>query len=230
LQPNASPANNLAASACARLIKGAYLPLEGNPFQPLLLMANLYPFFGWALCASALLAPTAAQAQAPVISSVVPMANARTAARNGAVTVNFSQPLTAASAGALKVFSAQRGGLRSRGATPAVVSGNALSWAPSAYDFRPGETVQYTVTTAAAGTGGALTRPRVGQFTTAAGGAGRGAFGGGDDVPVGYIPTCVAIGDVDGDGALDFLSGNIGAPTVSVRLNGGGGLFFSIRK
>ena len=126
----------------------------------------------WALCTVLLLAPAgAALAQAPVITSVIPMANARAAARNSPVTVNFNQPLTAASAGALKVFSGQRGGLRTRGTTPAVVSGSALSFAPTAYPFLPGETVQYTVTTAAASSGGALEQARVGQFTAAGGGA-----------------------------------------------------------
>ena len=140
-------------------------------------MRHSFPRASWALCTAWLLVPLgAARAQAPVFTSVIPMANARAAARNAPLTLTFSQPLTPASAGALKVFSSQRGGLRTRGTTPAVVSGNALSFAPTAYDFRPGETVQYTVTTAAAGTGGTLARGRVGQFTAAAGGSGGGNF------------------------------------------------------
>ena len=184
-----------------------------------------------ALCAALLLAPAGAVlAQAPVITSIMPMANARAAARNAPLTVSFSQPLTAASAGALKVFSSQRGGLRTRGATPAVVSGSNLSFAPTAYDFRPGETVQYTVTTGAASAGGALAAARVGQFTAAVGGAGRGNFQMGSDFAAGGEPTGLAVGDVDGDGDIDVLTAVVIGTSgygVNVRLNNGMGTLSS---
>lgn len=95
------------------------------------------------------MAPAAAVAQASTITRVSPAANTRAAARTSPVTVTFSQPLVAGSAAALKVYSAQRGGLRSRGLTPAVVSGNTLTFTPSAYRFMPGEMVSSTITTAA---------------------------------------------------------------------------------
>ncbi|MBH8559684.1 FG-GAP-like repeat-containing protein [Hymenobacter negativus] len=194
-------------------------------------MTNFYSLPRWTLRTGLLLAPAGvALAQAPVITSVIPMANARAAARSGPVTVNFNQPLTAASAGSLKVFSAQQGGLRSRGATPAVASGSTLSFAPTAYDFRPGETVQYTVTTAAAGSGGALAQGRVGQFTAAVGGTGRGYFQPGNEPAVGGMPAFMTAADVNSDGALDLLLCNMGsaaAPgsTVSIRLNMGNGTY-----
>lgn len=157
------------------------------------------------------------------------MANARAAARTGSLTVSFNQPLTAASAGALKVFSAQRGGLRSRNTTPAVVSGTTLSFAPTPYAFQPGETVQYTVTTAAVGSAG-LATPRVGQFTTAAGGTGVGIFPPVLGTSVGLGGSFDAkLGDVDNDGDLDILAVNARNPTtagsVGVRLNDGTGAF-----
>ncbi|MDB5271012.1 MAG: hypothetical protein JWP58_4052 [Hymenobacter sp.] len=190
-------------------------------------MLHSYPRARWALHSILLLAPLgAAQAQAPVITSVIPMANARAAARTSPVTVSFSQPLTAASAGALKVFSAQRGGLRSRGTTPAVVSGNTLSFAPTAYDFRPGETVQYTVTTAAASAGGPLTQGRVGQFTAATGGSGRGDFvlpSTPLNATVGS-PKSIAVGDVDGDGDLDLVTTHY-SNSIGVLRNDGSGAF-----
>ncbi|UOQ73702.1 Ig-like domain-containing protein [Hymenobacter cellulosilyticus] len=99
-----------------------------------------------------LLPAGAALAQAPTITAVVPAANAPAASRMAAVTVTFSQPLTPASASALKVFSSQRGGLRTT-ATPTVVSGSTLRFTPAPYAFMPGETVQATVTTAAASAG-----------------------------------------------------------------------------
>ncbi|MGY3091520.1 plastocyanin [Hymenobacter sp. UYAg731] len=192
-------------------------------------MLDFYRLPRWALHTGLLLAPLgAAQAQAPVITSVIPMANARAAARNSPVTVNFNQPLTAASVGAMKVFSSQRGGLRTRGATPAVVSGSALSFTPTNYDFRPGETVQYTVTTAAAGSGGVLAQGRVGQFTAAtAGGAGAGNFLPALTVAVGNYPSSMAVGDIDGDGDLDLLAANSNDNRVSIHLNNRGTSFGS---
>lgn len=177
-----------------------------------------FPFLG-------LFAVGAAHAQAPVITTVNPVANARAAGRTAPVTVTFSQPLTAASAGALKVFSAQRGGLRTRGTTPAVVRGNALEFAPVPYPFVPGETVQYTVTTAAQAGAGALARPRVGQFTAAASGSGRGAFVAGASPGVGGAPTVAVLADLDSDGDLDLLAGNQNGNFVSVRFNDGIGVF-----
>ena len=67
------------------------------------------------------LLPWVARAQAPTITAVSPLANSRAAAGTGPVQVSFSQPLTAGSGAALKVYSAQRGGLRTA-ATPAVVA------------------------------------------------------------------------------------------------------------
>lgn len=63
------------------------------------------------------------------------------------------------------------------------MSGSTLSFVPMARPYLPGEVVQYTVTTAATGSGGSgtLVRPRAGQFMTAALG-GTGTFGGGSDV------------------------------------------------
>ncbi|GAB3875592.1 hypothetical protein GCM10028824_31360 [Hymenobacter segetis] len=179
--------------------------------------------FRLALRSGLLLAPAgAALAQAPVITTATPMANALAATRTGPVTVSFSQPLTAASAGALQVFSNQRGGRRTA-AAPATVSGSTLNFAPTAYPFMPGETVQYTVTTAAAGLGGALGRARVGQFTVA-GGTGTGIFSLGSAPTVGGFANGGAMGDVDGDGDLDLLVATQ-STTVSVRLNDGRGHF-----
>ena len=54
--------------------------------------------------------PVAAQ---PTLTSTSPVNNARAASVSGPVSVTFNQAVTAGSAGALKVFSAQRSGLRS---------------------------------------------------------------------------------------------------------------------
>jgi hypothetical protein len=154
----------------------------------------------------------------------------RNAARSSAVQVTFNQALASNSAGALKVHSTQRGGLRTV-ATPAAVAGSTLTYTPSAAQpFAPGETVRTTVTTAATGSAGnALARPRVLQFTAAVGGTGTGNFATTYDATVQATsaePGCPTLGDVDGDGDLDLLTANNNySGTVSVRLNNGGGTF-----
>lgn len=45
------------------------------------------------------------------------------------------------------------------------------------------------------------------------------------EIAVGATPAGVALGDVDGDGDLDLLAGNVNGSTVSVRFNNGAGNF-----
>jgi hypothetical protein len=56
---------------------------------------------------------------------------------------------------------------------------------------------------------------------------GNGTYSGGQDVSVGLSPYCLALGDVDGDGDVDFFTANYNNSfsTVSVRLNNGSGTF-----
>lgn len=108
----------------------------------------------------------------PAVTTTTPAANSRSAPRNGAVTVNFSQPLAAGSEGAVKVFGAQRGGLRTGHSGTSATNGNAVTFSPT-FGFRPGETVQVSVTPAAQSDGKALVTPRVYQFTAAATGGNR---------------------------------------------------------
>lgn len=184
------------------------------------------------LWVSGLMATTVAFAQ-PTVVTVSPVPNARAAAPTSPVIVGFTQPLLANSAAALHVFSSQRGGLRTRGATPALVKESTLQFTPAAYPFTAGETVFSTITTAATSASGALVRPRVVQFTTAVGGTGRGNFlppATNADPAVGLNAYSVQVGDLDGDGDLDFVAANLGTGsvlnnTVSVRLNDGTGSF-----
>ena len=173
-----------------------------------------------------------ALAQAPTITGLAPTRNERAAPVGSGVAVTFSQPMSGASASAasVKVFSHQRGG-RMSGAQggAASVSGNTISFNP-ATDFRPGETV-FVSTTAAQGSGGAnLAAGHVHQFTTATGGTGVGNFQrpSGTSVfvtnPAG-TPQCIAVGDVDSDGDLDFVAADGGAFTATVQLNDGAGGF-----
>ena len=170
------------------------------------------------------LCPALAWAQVPIITGVSPTANARAAARNSSVNITFSQALNASAASALKVYSARRSGLRSRGTNLPTVSGNMLSYTP-ARPFTAGETVRATVTRPAASAGGSLANARVFSFTTAVTGTGRGTFQAGSTAAVGATPYGVSLGDIDGDGDLDALAANALASNVSVLLNNGSGAY-----
>ncbi|GAB3590283.1 FG-GAP repeat domain-containing protein [Hymenobacter daeguensis] len=179
------------------------------------------------LVGSGLLWPTTVGAQVRAEVVMHPRANVAAVPSSSPVTARFARPLPAASAVGLQVFSAQRGGRRTREATPATVQGSSLHWAPTAYPYQPGETVQYTVTRAA-GPGA----PRVGQFTTAVERPSRAAFVPGPalDLDPFTVPVDLAVGDLDGDGRLDVVaavpdpkSGFRGV--VKVRLNTGRGRF-----
>ncbi|WP_242509990.1 T9SS type A sorting domain-containing protein [Hymenobacter persicinus] len=60
---------------------------------------------------------------------------------------------------------------------------------------------------------------------------GQGNFSGSTTIPTGPYPNSLAVGDLDGDGDIDFLTGNdgpLGSPsraTISIRLNDGVGHF-----
>ncbi len=178
--------------------------------------------------AALLLLGGAAHAQGPTITGLSPARNAVAAPRATNVALTFSQAISAASAGNVRVFSAQRGGQLVRAGQGAVSGGgtNIITF-DHATDFKPGETVFVTVPPSVQDTGGTPATRHVYQFTTAVGGAGRGTFtlpATTPNVSTGLAPHSVAVGDVDGDGDLDLLSAN-SASTVSVRLNNGTGIF-----
>jgi hypothetical protein len=158
------------------------------------------------------------------ITELQPRRNQRNALVNGGVRMVFTQTLSndAASRGALRLFSNQRGGRLTGSAS---VSGTTLSFIPTT-PFRPGETVAATLTTAVRSSTNSLAMPQVYQFTTATSGTGRGFFRPGASVGTSRVPSSLATGDVDGDGDLDVVVAttfsNINANSmVSVRLNGG---------
>ena len=95
------------------------------------------------------------------VTALSPTRNARAAARTTNVTVTLDQPWPSGEAAsqAVRVYSQQAGGKKAGTAT---VSGNSLTFNPTT-DFKPGEVVFTTATTASG-----LTKAQVYQFTTAA--------------------------------------------------------------
>ena len=174
-----------------------------------------------AMVLSAALLPGQSFAQLAINASS-PTPNLSSVPRNSAVTIGFNQPLGAGAGVALRVFSSQRGGLRPGNSGTVAVVGNQLVFNP-AYDFKPGETVKVSVTTAAQSAAGSLAAPRMFQFTAAATG-GSGRFSG-SGTPVGSSPYNVAMADVDNDGDLDMVAPDFGGASVSIRLNNGSGVF-----
>ncbi|UOQ54473.1 FG-GAP-like repeat-containing protein [Hymenobacter cellulosivorans] len=171
-----------------------------------------------------LLAATPGMSQSFAVTGLLPTPNAAAAPRATNVRFTLSQPVanTAASLGAVKVFSQQRGGLLS-GTT--VANGSTLTFDP-AQDFTPGELVQATVTTAARSSGGtALTTPQVFQFRAATYG-GTGIFSGGSEVAIDNSSTSyMVMADIDNDGDVDLLASYLARSIVNVRLNNGAGVF-----
>ncbi len=158
---------------------------------------------------------------APVVTTLSPTRNLRNTARATSVAVTFDQPMSgsAASAGAVNVFSQQSGG-RMSGAQggAASVSGSTITFNPTT-DFQAGETVLVTTTTAAqSSAGAALVKGAVHQFTTATGGTGVGLFGAATSVPGGNTTSHLATGDLNADGRPDLLWTNYGTTTVGVAL------------
>ncbi|MCC3159807.1 FG-GAP-like repeat-containing protein [Hymenobacter sp. 15J16-1T3B] len=166
-------------------------------------------------------APSLSPNAGPTIVSLTPARNQRNAPVAGGVAVTFSEALTnnAATLGALRVFSPHRGGRLSGQAS---VSGNTLTFAPNV-NFRPGETVSATVTTAVQGATGNLVQPQVFQFIGAAAGgtANLSALAATPEVAGGSQNFNLAVGDLDGDGDLDIAAPQFGLASISIRLNNG---------
>ncbi len=175
--------------------------LISDPFSLLIMLHCLRLCSLAGVFLAGLLATPAAQAQAPVVTTRTPARQAVAAPSAGPVGIQFSQPISAATAGSLRVVGSQRQGRR----TGAVSGGGTatLSFQP-AQTFAPGEQVSVTVPATLLGTSGTAVRPEVYQFWAAAG-AGPADFAGGPMVTLPASPTGVAAGDLDNDGDQDLV-------------------------
>jgi hypothetical protein len=167
-----------------------------------------------------------------LVTALNPGRNALTAARTTPVGITFSRAVDAATVGNVRIFSSQ---YRGRRTATASASGSTLTLTPTVpaggdARFRPGETLRVSVPATVQALDGGPALPQVYQFTTAAGGTGRGVFAvpADDTVPLGLVPNAVALADLDGDGDLDLLSANdvsFAGSDVSLRFNDGSGRF-----
>ncbi|AII52983.1 hypothetical protein N008_13480 [Hymenobacter sp. APR13] len=155
-----------------------------------------------------------------VTSGLVPGPNAGSVSRAATLNLTFSAPITAATAGNMRVFGSQL-----RGRRPGVVMGGGsatLRFDPD-QDFAAGERVSVSLPASMQTTTAGIVRKQVYQFTAATSGAGRGFFRPGVEVPLRPYTYALATGDLDNDGDLDVLTSTEtnGVFGVGVLLNDG---------
>ena len=166
---------------------------------------------------SLLIGPASAQVS---VLSRQPARHAVAVPRDAPVSVSFSQPVSAATAGNLRVFGNLRRGRRAGSVSGGGTSTLTLTPGPA---FAPGEVLSVSLPATLTSTGGLAVARQVYQFTAATGGAGRGFFG--DTTVVGNTGSRdQLLGDLDNDGDLDLVT--TGALYgCRIFLNNGAGMF-----
>ena len=156
------------------------------------------------------------------VSAKAPAANANQVPVGSAVTLHFTQPITAASAQGLRVFGSQGAGRRT-----GVLSGGgttALTFA-SGRVFLPGEQVSVSAPASLTSTAGVALNAQVYQYRSSVGGAGRGAFALNSTVQTSSgNQATINTGDLDQDGDVDIVLSDVFS-RPEVYLNNGNGTY-----
>jgi hypothetical protein len=163
-----------------------------------------------------------ARAQAPVLTTRLPAANAVLAPRTGSVQLTFSQPMSAAAArpDAIRMRSSWRGSLAG---TYSGGSSSTISFQPTRPLFS-GEAVRVDVTARATSAAGVAATPSAYRFL--AGVTPSAAFFPmPQEIPVQEQPVDLTVADLNNDGKQDFLVAGRSDGIVSVRLGTGAGGF-----
>jgi hypothetical protein len=166
----------------------------------------------------------AAPLQVPADPTPSPAKNTHNAPRDSVVSIAYSEAINPAtvSTDTFAVYAMQTGLLTETYG----VNGGTISLTPSD-PFKPGELVQASATTGTLNLSGqGPIAPTVWQFRAAVGG-GVGTFVDSGQTTVELSGTAAALGDLNGDGALDIYAANIsyGGPH-QVWLNDGTGTFY----
>ncbi|WP_230688401.1 IPT/TIG domain-containing protein [Hymenobacter jeongseonensis] len=146
------------------------------------------------------------ESQAPLLTSVSPARNLPTASLGANVVLTFSQPIAASTAGNVRVFGSQRGGQLVGGGN-ATASGNTITVDP-ARPFAPGERVMVTVPATVQSTDGYSTVARVHEFTAETAPAPATFLDPATSYAMQAQSRSVAVGDLNGDGVLDVVTGD----------------------
>lgn len=180
-----------------------------------------------ALLLAALMALFAGRAKAqPTITGYNPARNQKSAPVSSPISLTFSMPMNAGTASntVFKTFGGYRGYLSGTGTYSG--GGTAtITYTPAA-QYKPGEKISTTITSAAQSAGAVpIAKPYVYEFTAKAG-VGPATFYSAPALLGGGANTwSVCMGDFNGDGALDIASANGTSNNIGVYINTNTGSF-----
>lgn len=158
----------------------------------------------------------------PTISTFSPLRNTTASLLSQNIVLGWNTNMSSFTSGNIVIRGSMTGPKYSTAGT-FTTSGATVTLDP-ATNFKPGELISVTVIGAISSLGNQTTQATIYSFMAAAR-AGIGSFTLSSTASVGSAPQSVAVGDFNNDGTLDFVTGNWGAGTASLRLGDGTGGF-----